>query len=209
MQHEGASNQHDSPTYAEIEEFDEMLRSEPFSYTPQMQKSCSGWLQAREGEFSNWVREFRASGPELNKPLLNLRANLVDLYDQLDRLCGAPRSYLAVGKIELDESSQRAFAEFIAAWDKLRLSTLPRYHLFANAYDIAIKDGRLIDAEAKGVNPDSLHEELMELLAVMRKALGRLATGWPRPLARVDTAEPERHGDADSAVSGDANSAVS
>jgi hypothetical protein len=199
MQPASGRNQDNSPTSADIDAFDDLLRSGYFdarSYTSQMRNSCSRWLEARVREFAIWIREYRASGPELGEPLLEMRENLVSLHGQLDMLCEGDDSYLSVGQIEFSELAQEAFEEFTGSWDNLKLSIMPLYHLFANAYDTAIKDGRPIDPQVMAMNPGAMQKELMKTLAVMHKALGKLAKELQRSLSEAGPAETGRSRDA-------------
>jgi len=177
---QGATDEPEPPTFEDLEQFDLLITSGYFQgngYKAEMRLICLSWLQVREEEIELWIRRYRISEPELlHPPLLELYKNLVDLYKRIDGLCGGSYSYLATGKVRINNVTQKALEEFVEIWDEMR-PVLRRYLLFAKSNDDACRQGKVINVRAPGLNPDELEKELIIKLKLLQKALSRLANG--------------------------------
>jgi len=176
---QGAADEPEPPTFEELENFDLLITSGYFQgngYRTGMRSICLSWLQVREEEMTLWIHRYRVIGPELHAPLLELRNNLVGLYDRIDGLCIGSQPYLATGNVRMNDIVRKALEEFVEIWDDVP-PLFQRYLLFARSYDEAYRQGKVINVNAAGLKPDELSKELIAKLKLLQRALMRLVNG--------------------------------
>ena len=130
---------------------------------------CVSWLRLRRHQVSMWERDFRQHQSELLKALVDIREDLANLYNRMDRLCEGENCYLYLTLSTLPPAVQDYYGEFLTAYDHIS-RVLRRYVAYAHHYETNYEKGEMPEDE-----PEDLQEKLFENFDLLKEALRNLA----------------------------------